>query len=336
MKKLLFLLIIFSSIVTSAQEEKTKAQIKIEELQAQKQTITELEKEKLKEKVASINEQLKEDEISEDKAISLKEEAAEQHAMNIENQLDLIDLNIELIKRNQTDTITKNSYIDVGAILTDTKRMSAVDSIPRVFLSSPYLGIGGNSVLNQTQDVYKDIGLYGVFGLRFTTVLSRQSPEFRLNYGVEFSVNTLSVKDNQLFADESDQAELINSQLDLDYSRFTLGNLIFPVHLEYGETKIDYSGSRAEYYLSSDWSYGVGGFLGAKMISSQGFKYEDEGEEVVKTIQRSFNTENFLYGLSAYVGYGDAKLNIRYHLNSIFKNSNANGNVFSVGLLLGY
>ncbi|MDR6302088.1 hypothetical protein [Mesonia maritima] len=336
MKKILIILTLFCSVTLLAQEQKTKAQVKIEELQAQKQTITQLEKEKLKEKVASINERLENEEISEEKAAELKKAAAEQHALNIENQYDLIDLNIELIKRNQTDSIAKNSYIDVGAILTDTKRMSAVDSIPSVLLAAPYVGLGINSVLNQAQDVYKDIGLYGVFGIRFTTIFSRKSPEFRLNYGLAAEFYSLSLKEDYVFADESNQSTVIESPINLEYSRFTMSTLILPVHIEYGKAKIDYSGNRAKYDFSTDWNYGIGGFVGTKLTSSQSFKYEDEGEDVTKSVQRPYNTDNFLYGLSAYAGYGPFKLNVRYNLNSIFKNSNANGNVLSVGVLLGY
>lgn len=336
MKKSLLILLLCCSVAVFAQEQKSKAQVKMEELQAQKQTITQLEKEKLKEKVVSINERLEAKTITEAEATKLKKKAAEQHAMNIENQYDLIDLNIDLIKRNQNDTLAKNSYIDVGAILTDTKRMSVVDSIPRVFLARSYIGLGANSVVDQTQKAYKDIGIQTVFGVRLTTVLSRKSPEYRLNYGVELAFNNLSIKDNKLFSDEANQAQLIEVPQDLDRSSFNLGNLIFPVHLEYGKTKINYSGNRATYDLYSNWNYGIGGFLGAKMISSQSFKYEDGGEEVKQSIQRPYNTENFLYGISAYAGYGSLKLNVRYHINSIFENSNANGNILSIGVLIGY
>lgn len=336
MKKVFCLLLLCCSVAVFAQEKKSKTQVKIEELQAQKQTITQLEKEKLKKKVVAINDRLKVKTITIEEAEELKKKAAEQHAMNIENQYDLIDLNIDLIQRNQNDTISKNSYIDVGAILTDTKRMSAVDSIPKVFFAGSYLGLGINSVLDQTQKAYKDIGFYGVFGLKFTNVLSRKSPEYRLNYGLEFMFNNLSIKGDRLFNDEAKEAQLIETSVNLDRSSFNLVNLVLPIHLEFGKTKIDYSGNQAAYDLYTDWNYGIGGFLGTKLASSQSLKYEDEGEDVTKTIQRPFNTENFLYGLSAYAGYGPLKLNVRYHLNSIFKNSNANGNILSVGLLIGY
>jgi len=336
MKKRLLILFLFSSLFVFSQKEKSKEQVKMEELQAQKETITKLEKERLKEKIVSINERLKSNVITEEEAEKLKKAAAEQHALNIENQYDLIDLNIDLIKRNQKDTLANDYYIKAGAILTDTKRMSAVDSIPSVFLAASYVGFGINSVLDQTQDTYKDIGFSMQVGVRFTTVFSRKSPEYRLNYGVGLDLNILSIKDNKIFSDAANQAQLVSTPLAIEKSNLVLSNLIFPVHFEYGKIDTDYEGKRAKYDLYSGWNYGIGGFLGTKLSSGHGFKYSDDGEDVSVSIQRKYNTENFLYGLSAYAGYGMFKLNVKYHLNSIFKSSNANGNILMVGVLLGY
>ncbi|PZD77696.1 hypothetical protein DNG35_07615 [Mesonia sp. K7] len=325
-----------TSSVLWSQVEKPKAQIKIEELQAQKETVEKLEKEKLKLKVKTINERLEAREISQEKADELKQEAAKLHAMNIENQYDLIDLNIDLIKRNQSESLAQDFYIDIGAVLTDTKKMSALDSIPRVFFPNTYVGLGISTVANQSQDAYENVGFNFFAGVKFTTVFSRASPEYRLNYGLELTSNIVGIKDSKIFVNQANQAELVESPIELDRSSFSLVNLVVPVHFEFGKTKIDYSEDRAMYDLNSDWNYGIGGFLGVKIGFSQSFKYEDEGETVRQSIQRPYNTEDFLYGLSAYAGYGPLKLNIRYHLNSIFENSNANGNMLSAALIIGY
>ncbi|HCW64072.1 MAG TPA: hypothetical protein DG752_05345, partial [Leeuwenhoekiella sp.] len=48
--------------------------------------------------------------------------------------------------------------------------------------------------------------------------------------------------------------------------------------------------------------------------------------------KQNYNTNNFIYGLSGYIAFGDTALYVKYDLNPIFKNNPVEQRNFSVGL----
>ena len=48
--------------------------------------------------------------------------------------------------------------------------------------------------------------------------------------------------------------------------------------------------------------------------------------------QLSFNTNNFVYGLSGYIGVGDFSVYAKYNLNTLFKNQDVDQRNVSLGL----
>ncbi|NJW55231.1 hypothetical protein HC175_20155, partial [Salinimicrobium sp. CDJ15-91] len=49
-------------------------------------------------------------------------------------------------------------------------------------------------------------------------------------------------------------------------------------------------------------------------------------------LKGDYNTNEFIYGLSGYVGFGGTSLYVKYDLNPIFKDPNPELNNISVGL----
>ena len=98
-------LITFCTVITvwllsfafvQAQETETSDQIEI--LEATKERIIEEEKEALKSTVENINERLELGQLDEAEANRLKQQAAEKHALNIENKLAIVDNKIALLQ----------------------------------------------------------------------------------------------------------------------------------------------------------------------------------------------------------------------------------------------
>lgn len=308
----------------------TSSEQKIAELKSKKEDVRESEKDKLKKRVEAIQERLEEEEISKEKADSLKRQAAEKSARNIEDQLDLIDLNIALVRRNQDSTDVKRDYINIGQLLTKAK--IPIDSVPD--LTRVYFGLGlGMAGLNTSGNTnpYKGIFAGGV-QFHFNTVLSRKDPHWRLNYGMNAAIEGFSLKDDQILIDENDKTVLKKMPESLSYSRFYTTQVLFPVHIEFGGAPIAYGDKSAYYAIKDHWRGGIGGFFGFKTISTQSFKYKDQGKFMEVTHHRSFNTHNFQYGLGGYVAWRGYKLFVRYHLNKMFKDAEVNGNAFMVGM----
>lgn len=314
---LLFLLMIFSTHISYAQE-KSEAQIKIEELKAQKETVREAENKKLKKEIAAINERLKNNEISSEEAEKLVKESSERYALNIKDQLKMIELNIDLIQRNQGQGSA--DYTDAGQMLLCTGDQAKGNDDN----GGVYIGFGGTVMLSGSDELnpYKDVGFSMVFGLSFPSIqLSEKYENLRLILGWELGFQNLSLKNNFILVDESGSTNVVEFPADLENSHFGLTSMNVPVHLEYP--------------LPNDFNVGVGGFLGFKLSSVQTYEYDPNNKFMNVSLHRSYNTNNFLYGVSGYVGWKMLKLNVRYNMNPVFQKSNANGHLLSVGVTIG-
>src|SRR5699024_3206372 len=115
-------------------------------------------------------------------------------------------------------------------------------------------------------DSFKGGFSIGVF-LRLNTVLNRENPDWRLDYGAAFSTHFFDIKDNKTVVAEDNVTQLKPFPLHLNHSKFTVTNLVFPVHLEYGKAQVNYEDKQAYYDRQDHFSVGVGGFLGFKLNS---------------------------------------------------------------------
>lgn len=312
---------------------KTKTEKKINELNAKKEDVRENEKNKLKAAVERINKKLAQGEITATEAQREKEEAAKKRAQNIENKLDLLELNISLIRRNRDRTDKIDDYINVGTLL--TRKKIPIDSVPYLMSGSWGLEIGYGTLANKKGGKSFKGGLsLGVF-VHLNQVLSRKDPHWRLDYGFDFEVFMFRLRNNKIVVDKDNKTILEKFPEHLRKTNFQVLNVIFPVHLEFGPAPVKY-GKKKAYYDLNHWGVGVGGFLGFKSSSSLFYQYKKDGKFDNVTHQRSYNTNNFLYGLSAYAKYGDSKIFFRYYLNQMFKSAEFNGNVLSVGIAVGF
>ena len=80
---------------------------------------------------------------------------------------------------------------------------------------------------------------------------------------------------------------------------------------------------------------GVGGFVGFNYYMMQKIKYSNK-KKIKEIGNEYFNLEKFTYGLSSYVGYGNARLFVKYNINPMFKNQDNPMNNLSFGLSLAF
>ncbi|MEX0996400.1 MAG: hypothetical protein WDZ45_05090, partial [Flavobacteriaceae bacterium] len=137
---------------------------------------------------------------------------------------------------------------------------------------------------------------------------------------------------NQIFVEQSDQTVLEEFPLDLDKSKFRMDNLVFPIHFEMGPSK---KIERENYFRYSTRKYikfGLGGYAGFNLSNRQKLKFKEDGNRVKQKLKDDYNTNNFIYGLSAYVGWRTVGLYAKYDLNTIFKDNPVEQRNISLGL----
>ena len=316
---------------------------KIDLLVKQKETIKKEEREYLKSEVETINQRLDRREISQSEAESYKKEAAKKRALNIENRLAIVDNKISLLERNEKDYNTNidnedGFRISIGSFDGLTFRSK---NKPRRYdrrtTSDLVFAIGINNSLIDGKGISKSP--YEVLGSGFVelgwawnTRLFKNSNAVRLKYGFSFQWNKLNVKDNLYFEQIGNQTVLTPFPESLNKSQFRVTNLVFPVHFEFGPSRKIERKNYFRYSTYNKFKVGVGGYGGFRLASQQKLKYRIDGDKVKDKIRRSYNASDFVYGVSAYIGFGETSLYMKYDLNTLFKDQLVDEYNVSLGL----
>lgn len=323
---------------------------RIEQLNEQKVKIAEQEKEALKTEVSAVNARLEEGEIDKVEADNLKEKAAKKRALNIENRIAIVDNKIELLERNEGAVLkSENEFAisDEGDGITirwgDDEPWTIFKSRNRPLKydlrthSDFVFALGLNNALTDGQSL--DDSPYKIGGSRFAelgwvwrTRVFKNSNFLRFNYGFSFQFNGLKPKDNQYFVADNGQVELQEFEYNLKKSKFRMDNLVFPVHFEFGPSKFRKTEKTIRYSVQNQFRLGLGGYGGFNLGTRQKLKYERNGENVKDKLKRGYNTTNFVYGLSGYIGFDGILLYAKYDLSPIFKDAAIEQHNISLGL----
>ncbi|WP_300434087.1 hypothetical protein [Christiangramia sp.] len=343
MKTIIFYLALtLSSLITttsfSQETAKTTQTSKNKEFfEKKKQEIITEEKEKLREKVERYNAQLENELITQEEADSLKKEAAKLHAKNIENRLAILENKLELQKRNEEDG--NMVALEIGSDgnvfqVTSTKKDRKYDNRTT---SDLVIAAGFNNALSDGQSLNNSdfkIGGSRFFeiGWAWKTRVFNNSNWLRLKYGVSFQFNGLKPTDNRYFVENERLTTLQEFPVNLEKSKFRMDNLVVPVHLEFGPSKKTETSNTVRYYTDGKLKLGLGGYAGFNIGERQKLKYSVDGDKKKDKLKGDYNTNDFVYGLSGYLGWGGATLYAKYDLNPIFQDPNIELHNVSIGL----
>jgi hypothetical protein len=330
---------------------------KIDSLRQQKEWVATEEKEALRKEVEAIIARQKRGDISAEEARSLKEEAARNRALNIENRLAILNNSIALLERNQslgpagqdsTRYITKieigwghrdetNSRV-FGIRYADRKKDRQVVYDRRTY-SDLVLAFGINNALTSGQslgDSPYELGGSRFFelGMTWRTRVFENTNFLRFNYGISLQMNGLQPKDNQYFVSNNGETTLETFDVDLKKSKLRMDNLVVPVYFEFGPSTMTRTESRLRYSIRNQFRIGIGGYGGFNLGTRQKLKYEQNGERVKDKLKRGYNTSDLVYGLGAYVGIDGVLLYTKYDLSPIFKDAAVEQRNISFGLRL--
>jgi hypothetical protein len=335
----------------TAQENESKEIIseKIEALKSQRVRVENEEKNLLKIEIEEINQKLAKGLISESDGKKLKEEAAKNRALNIKSRLAILDGKIDLLQRNNSNSSEKDTHfgtlIRLGRGETTSDNLlyigNQINDKPRKYdlrtKSDLVLAFGLNNVISEGKS-FNDTP-YQMGGSRFfeigwgwKTRVFKETNFLRVKYGVSLHINGLKPKDNQYFVQNGNETTLETFPHDLNKSKLSITNLVFPLHFEVGSSKKIESKNYFRYSTTHKFKFGFGGYAGFNIGSRQKLKYEVNGSKEKDKLKNSYNVNNLVYGLSSYVSFGDLAIYAKYDLSPIFKNQEYDQNNISLGL----
>jgi len=345
-KHLTLLISIFVVSQLQAQDTLTVAKQDVSKMiEDYKERIKKAELETLKEEVDNINDRLDREDITFEEAEKLKKEAAEKHAKNIENRYIILENKFELMERNNDlpDPDKKSTVfsINIGDGQKEIVEVKAKKTPPKNDIRTGnqlLFAMGFNNAI--IDGVSLDDSPYKLGGSGFVelgwlwnTRVFKESNFLRFKYGLSFQWNKFDIKDNLYFEKGTEETTLQVFPNDLKKAKFRTTNLVIPVFFEFGpSTKKEYK-DRIRYFTDDHFKIGIGGYGGVNLGTQQKLVYEDEfGDRVKQKIKTSYNTNTFVYGLAAYIGYGDLSLYAKYDLSTIFKDATVDQNNISLGI----
>jgi hypothetical protein len=316
----------------------------------------------LKIDIEEVNVQLEKGTINKEQADLKKQKLAQSRATIIENKVaiaqeelkDLVQdqvegkINDQSLNENKTegtmiivggsnDSIGKNKReINITSMKVykgqseKEKRHSKRTTTQMVFAA------GLNNVVTNKSLEKSDFRYFGShfyeLGLTYNSRILKNDNLLHAKYGVSVMYNNLRPTDNRNFAVNGNQTNLEVNPINQDDSRFKNVYLVVPVHLEFDFSGKETKGEKTYFKTHDAFRVGFGGYLGANLKSKQIIKYDIDDYKTREIVKGDFNTTNFIYGLSTYIGYKSTSLYVKYDLNPLFENNVVKQNNVSLGV----
>lgn len=305
--------------------------------------ITKEEKDALKEEVEAVNKLLDSGEISPEEADKRKLEFADIRAKNIENRVGMEEAKLTDLVREKVDgKLPANGRRTAFSIYWEKdspKRDSIRDRGESRTTSQFVFAVGLNNAVTDgdlSSVEGSDYRVWGShfyeWGVAFNTRLAKNHNLLHAKYGLSLMYNNLRPTDNRSFVVNGNKTTLETNPIHLKDSRFRNVYLVVPVHLELDFTKKRVTEKKTYFRSHESFRMGIGGYAGINVKSKQILHYEIDDHNVKERTKGDFNVNDFIYGLSAYVGYGEISLYMKYDLSPIFRNNAVDQNNISLGI----
>ncbi|MDX6188908.1 hypothetical protein SGQ83_06080 [Flavobacterium sp. Fl-318] len=300
--------------------------------------VTKEQKKILKEEVEAVNVQLSEGKITQEQADKRKKELAEARAVIIEEKVTLAqnELN-DLVQQKVDGKIKEQDSSRIYMIRWERDKCNKDSIRGEKRTTSQFVfatGLNNMMIDGKLQDSnYSFIGSHFYeWGFTYNTRLMKNDNLLHAKYGLSLMYNNIRPTKNRSFVVDGDQTNLEINAVNLSESRFRNVYIVLPVHLEFDFTKPQVKDGKTYFRTHKSFRFGVGGYAGINVKSKQILKFEEEDLKYKTTIKGDYNVNNFIYGLSSYIGYRDISLYLKYDLNPLFKDNLVKENNISLGL----
>ncbi len=339
MKNFTIYLILFFFLVVSKVIGQETFESEAKRIANKIEKITKEEKEALKQEIEAINVQLSEGKITQEQADKRKKELAEARAVIIEEKVTLAQNELNDLVQKKVDGKIKEDSAKIYMIRWKSYKHDR-DSIrgEKRTTSQFVFAMGLNNMLadGKLQDSkYSFIGSHFYeWGFTYNSRLMKNDNLLHAKYGLSLMYNNIRATENRSFVVNGDQTNLEVNPIHLTESRFRNVYLVLPVHLEFDFTRPVQSNGKTYFKTHKSFRFGIGGYTGINVKSKQILKFEEEDLKYKTRIKGDYNVNNFIYGLSSYIGYRDLSLYFKYDLNPLFQDNLVKENNISLGLRL--
>ncbi len=300
--------------------------------------VTKEEKEALKIEVEEVNKQLENGSITKDQADKKKKELAEARAVIIENKVNAAKEELNDLVQEKVDGKIKESDSNTFSFTLNNKK-DKEDKGESRHTTQAVFAVGWNNVVTDGAVANSDFSYWRStffeWGLTWNYRLTKESNLLHFKYGFSWMYNHLHATDNRYFVDNGDQTVLATFPTHLRRKDTYFKNVYVtvPLHLEFdfSKNKTDKDGNKI-FRSHKGFRMGLGGFVGYNTNSKQFLSYEVDGYRIRERQKGGWNVNDWTYGVSAYVGYRQTSLYLKYDINPIFENNTVDQNNVSLGV----
>lgn len=323
MKKLLFITLLGFGLSANAQED---AFLNIINNNQIIKTAYESNTLSLKEKLAVVNEQVKEGNINESQAYQIISKINESISDDTPENDESFDYNwgkqvnpFDLAMNVEMDTLVKyrsatSAYVSLGVGNLTTNGS---------FANSEFGYLRSNSI---------------EWGIVTRKPFNSASNKWGIRYGLGIKYNGLATTQNKEFVVDGAQTvtQVSNKQLRKNYAYLRNTYITMPITIDFSTSTKTYNEANRKFINNSGYNFGLGGYLAYNINSKQLIRYEGaDGYKFYEQLKGDWNVNDFQYGLMAYVGTDKFKVVAKYDLNPMFKNNSIDQNYWSLALHLG-
>ncbi len=340
-----FLCLFLTKVFAQDQKQNSEQAVQTFESRAKQiaskiESITKDEKAALKQEVEAVNQELEKGLITKEQADDKKMKLANERAKTIEFKVAQAQDELkDLVQQKVEGKIKEQDSTRTFVFRWDGKNKKTKDdsSGEKRTTSQLVFATGFNNLVTDNAVVHSDFKYLGShfyeWGLSYSTRILKNNNLLHANYGMSLMYNNLRPTDSRFFVENGKQTNLAVNGSNLEDSRFRNVYLVVPAHLEFDFTKKEIKNDKTIFRTHESFRMGFGGYAGVNVKSKQILSYEDASEnDVTQKTKGNFNVNDFIYGVSAYIGYDEVSLYAKYDLNPMFKNNAVDQNNISLGV----
>ena len=339
---LVTLLCLFASKLVAQESFESKAKKIAENIE----WITREQKALLKAEVEEVNIQLEKKVITLEQANLKKQQLAQARATIIENKVSIAQQELKNLVQEKVDgkfriedTLKIDRRRSIKIYFNDRKsKNDTIEELKseRRTTSQFVFAAGLNNLVTNNKLVDSDYRFLGShfyeLGVSYNSRIAKNNNLLHAKYGLSVMYNNLRPTDNRSFVINGNQTNLGVNPIDLKDSRFRNVYLVVPVHLEFDFSGIKMKEDKPFFKTHQSVRFGIGGYAGINLKSKQIIIYDDNDLKTTEKTKGDFNTSNFIYGLSTYLGYKSTSLYLKYDLNPLFIDNVIDQNNVSLGI----
>lgn len=350
MTKIIFYLTVFILLCVSkltAQDQSIKTEkpkqsfeSQVKSISSEIEKITKEEKSALKIEVEAVNVALENSKITKEEADKEKQKLAEARAKNIENRVSVEQQKLEDLVQQKVDgklKATDSTHHSYSFYFPAMKVKDKNDVSEKRTTSQFVLAFGANNLVTNkavaNSDFYYWQSQFFEWGFTENTRIFKNHNLLHLKYGFSVMYNNIRPTDNRYFVAASNgQTNLEVFPFEIEDSSFKNVYLVAPLHLEFDFSRNKSEDGKSSFSTHKGVRFGIGGYGGLRIKSKQKMDYNSDNEKIRIKTKGDFNTNDFIYGVSTYLGYKSTTLYLKYDLNPLFENNTIDQNNISLGV----